>query len=118
MEASTPIRVVILYVHPILGEGLAKLLAAEPGIAACAIATGDATGISTALSERPDAVIVERRAEAALPVVRGGAWEPVLLFIDIEGATGPIGAPRPDDLERVVRAVCDLRRTQLDLVSA
>ena len=133
MEGSGPIRVLILYVHPLLGEGLAKLLAAEPGIAARAIAMADAPGTAAALSARPDAVIVERRDASAPLALQGaalpGGSAPLLLFVDIEGTATP-SAPdadrihasmtRPviDDLERVVRAVRDLRGRRLALVGA
>ena len=132
MEGSGPIRVLILYVHPLLGEGLAKLLAAEPGISARAIAMVDASGTAAALSTGPDAVIVERReasAATALQASVASASAPLLLFVDIEG-TGAHSAPAAelvhaatarqvtDDLERVVRAVRDLRDRRLSLVGA
>jgi DNA-binding NarL/FixJ family response regulator len=149
MEGPAPIRVVILYVHPLLGEGLAKLLAAEPGIAAAAISTDDAPGTAAALTSRPDAVIIESHEDAVSMTLPGDVAVPLLLFVDIAGAADPApttrmggdpraagalrsagaaragretGAPeiRPetDDLERVVRAVRDLKRTRLALVSA
>jgi DNA-binding NarL/FixJ family response regulator len=127
MEGSAPIRVAILYVHPLLGEGLARLLAAEPGVAACAISTDDASGTAAALRSEPDVVIVERRARSApLPFPRR-ATMPLLLFVDIAGAAATGRAvrepradsirPVTDDLERVVRAVRDLKRRRAALVA-
>jgi DNA-binding NarL/FixJ family response regulator len=134
MEAPLPIRVVILYVHPLLGEGLAKLLAAEPGIAASAISTDDTLCAAAALSSRPDAVIIEQRVRASSPTLPGNVTAPLVLFVDIAGAGGARQStdaaladgrsdrhgtsPVTDDLERVVRAVRDLKRTRLALVSA
>jgi hypothetical protein len=133
MEASAPIRVLILYVHPLLGEGLAKLLAAEPGIATFAISTDDAPGTAAALALRPDAVIIERRERAPSPTLPGSA-APLVLYVDIAGACGGHqstdaavadgrsghvgGRPVTDDLERVVRAVRELKHTRLAMVSA
>lgn len=134
MEAPAPIRVVILYVHPLLGEGLAKLLAAEPGIAASAISTDDAPGTAAALTLQPDALIIEHREKVASPTLPGDVTVPLVLFVDIAGAGEALrsaGAARADgqdgrhgtrpvtdDLERVVRAVRDLKRARLPLVSA
>jgi len=119
MEGTAPVRVVILYVHPLLGEGLAKLLAAEPGIAAAAISSGDATETAAALISRPDVVIVESGEEAVSSLVSGDATVPLLLFVGIGGAAGvrAVGT-MTDDLERVVRAVRDLKHTRMTLVSA
>jgi DNA-binding NarL/FixJ family response regulator len=134
MEAAAPIRVVILYVHPLLGEGLARLLAAEPGIAASAISSDDALGTAAALTSRPDAVIIEHRGDGASLTLPGDVTVPLVLDVDIAGAgpalrsdgvapadgrSGRHGTrPVTDDLERVVRAVRDLKRTRLALVSA
>jgi len=110
MEGPSLVRVVILYVHPLLGEGLARLLAAEPGIAAAAISETDATGTAAALASRPDVVIVESADAVASPTVSGEGSPPLLLFVDIDGVAGTrdVGAIT-DDPERVVRAVRDLQ---------
>jgi DNA-binding NarL/FixJ family response regulator len=128
MEGSAPIRVVILYVHPLLGEGLARLLAAEPGVAACAISIDDPTGTAAALGTAPDVVIVERRERGAPVRLARDATVPLLLTVDIAGAGGTdhaLSGTRPgpihsvtDDLERVVRAVRELKHRRSALVTA
>ncbi len=137
MAGSAPVRVAILYLHPLLGEGLAKLLAAEPGIAAAAIAAADQIGTASALASRPDVVIVERGGTADPSDVAGDGSGPIFLFVGIGGPAGPAnraasrheaagsgGGAGPaagalsDDLERVVRAVRDLKLARMTLVSA
>jgi DNA-binding NarL/FixJ family response regulator len=127
MAGSAPIRVVVLYVHPLLGEGLARLLAAEPDVVTCAISSEDALGMAAALRLAPDAVIVERRERGAPMALPGDVTVPLLLFVDIAGAIGTVGAahetcadviqPGTDDLERVVRALRDLRAPRIELVN-
>lgn len=145
MAESMPVRVAILYWHPLLGEGLAKLLEAESGIAAAAIAADDEIGTATALASGPDVVIVERGGPADPSHIAGLRNAPILLFVGIGGPARPVGpgngtpetngaadghgvaAARPiavaptavalnDDLERVVRAVRDLKHERMSLV--
>ena len=119
MQGPSPVRVVILYVHPLLGEGLARLLSAEPGIAAAAISEDDPAGTAAALASRPDVVIVESGEAAMSPHVSGDGSPPVLLFVDIDGAAGARGVGAiTDDPDRVVRAVRDLQSARTPLVRA
>jgi DNA-binding NarL/FixJ family response regulator len=112
MERSPLVRVVILYAHPILGEGLARLLGAEPGVAAVAMSEFDATSMASALASRPDVVIVESSDPddlRAIPSRRDRDW-PLVLHVDIDGTRDTrVGGAAMDDLERVVRAVRDLQ---------
>ena len=39
-----PVRVLVLYSHPLMGEGLGQMLAAEPGVMVDAVDIGDARG--------------------------------------------------------------------------
>jgi DNA-binding NarL/FixJ family response regulator len=66
------LRVVILYTHPLLGEGLASLLAFEQGIAVTCAPAHDLESVMQALKVRPDAVIFE--------------WNDVLCEIDLPRA--------------------------------
>lgn len=118
MAGSMPVRVAILYLHPLLGEGLARLLEAESGIAAAAIAAGDEIGTATALGSEPDVVIVERGRVTDSSDIAGNGSGPILLYVGIGGPGGspPAGA-LDDDLERVVRAVRDLKLERMSLVS-
>jgi hypothetical protein len=119
MERRPLVRVVILYLHPLLGEGLARLLAAEPGIDVTAVAEGDVTGATVALAGRPD-VVVEERGDGARSAVRlEPGFAPLRLFVGIDG-TGCAGDDEPMtiDPELIVHAVRTLKHHRLGLVSA
>ena len=118
MERRPLVRVVILYLHPLLGEGLARLLAAEPGIDVTAVAEGDVTGAAVALAGRPDVVVEERSdgTRSARPLEPGFA--PLRLFVGIDGAAcAGEGEPITVDPELIVRAVRSLKQRRLALVS-
>lgn len=117
MERRPSVHVVILYLHPLLGEGLAKLLAAEPGVAVTAICADDAIGAAVALAARPDVVVEERGdgARSAASFERGFA--PLRLFVGIEGSErGEGGEPMTGDPELIVRAVRALTDRRAGLV--
>lgn len=119
MERRPIVRVVILYLHPLLGEGLAKLLSAEPGIAVTAIREDDAIAAAVALAGRPD-VIVEERGDGALSSDRlERGFTPLRLFVGIDGALGAgEREPMTADPELIVRAVRALKHCRMGLVSA
>ncbi len=119
MERHPLVHVVILYVHPLLGEGLARLLAAEPGIAVTAVRGDDATGAAVALAAQPD-VIVEERGDGASSSTRlGTGFPPLRLLVGINGASGAGENERMTvDPELIVRAVRALKRRRMSLVTA
>jgi hypothetical protein len=118
MERRPLVRVVILYLHPLLGEGLARLLAAEPGIDVTAVREDDVTGTAVALAGRPDVVVEERGDGARSARCLEPGFVPLRLFIGIDG-TGSAGDgdPMTVDPELIVRAVRTLKRRRLALVS-
>ncbi len=61
MPNAEPTSVVILYAHPLLGEGLAHLLSVEPGLHVVPVSIADAERAEWALAAGPDVVIVEHR---------------------------------------------------------
>ena len=52
-----PDRVVVLYSHPLLGEGLGRMLAAEPGLVVTTVSLGTLDALDEALAARPDVVV-------------------------------------------------------------
>jgi hypothetical protein len=108
-------RVVILYAHPLLGEGIARLLADDPGLTVeLAEVDGDVSAALRALSGSPDVVILERSAPVeALDLFRAA---PSALFIDVGLDTGPSWTLRRDELspqpEEILRAIHQRRGTR------
>ncbi len=108
-SAVSPIvHVVVLYVHPLLGEGLASLLSAETGVVATAVARDDVAGTARAMQAQPDLVIVESAEQRAArgSSARSESPQVVLTGFDTAGAC-PLGQPLadPDAVIAAARAV-------------
>jgi DNA-binding NarL/FixJ family response regulator len=108
MQGQARVTVVILYTHALLGEGLAKLLAAEPGLEITAVATHEIAQAETALSGGPDVVIFERNDPlGAIDLLK---FAPDALLIDVGMDAGPTFSyqreeisPKPDGIVRAIR---------------
>ena len=99
MQDDRPISVVILYTHPLLGEGLVGLLGTEPGLDIGAVRTDDVEAVESALAASPQVIIFERgdpdRAVEILELV------PDALIIDVAIGPGPTFAYRRDEISAV-----------------
>ena len=100
-------RVVILYEHPLLGEGLERLLRPEADLEVALVHIDSVDVARCALDPTPDVVILERCAAVqALDLLR---LAPGALFIDVGLDAGPSWAyhrdelsPRPEDVLRAI----------------
>lgn len=96
MQDDRPISVLILYSHPLLGEGLADLLAADAGLEIAAVRIDDAARAECAIAAAPQVIILERgdpdRAVEMLEMV------PDALIIDVAIGPGPTFAYRRDEI--------------------
>ncbi len=113
MERTPLVHVVILYAHPLLGEGLAKVLSADDGVSAVAVAKDDAMAAAVALAARPDVVVVERIGRPDTAPFADHASAPLVLFVGLEGTDDA----RQDetmtrDPEGIIRAIRSLKRTK------
>ena len=87
MQEDRRVSVVILYTHPLFGEGIARLLAAEPGIDVTPVAASDVERAATSLALAPDVVIFERGdPDTATDILR---FAPSALVIDVSLSPGP-----------------------------
>jgi len=102
-------RVLVLYAHPLLGEGLASLLCAQAGVGAMAVDSHDVVARAAALRSHPDLVIVEETEQTRTFEPSGSA--PVV-FVRVD-ATGdcPLGQPLddPDAIVALARGLADAR---------
>ncbi len=104
-------RVVILYSHPLLGEGLARLLGEHRDLSVELVRVGDEPDLAAALAGDPDVVIVER--SVALKAIDLLRLAPSALLIDVGLDAGPSWAyhreelsPQPSDILRTIRSGC------------
>jgi len=108
MQDDRPISVLILYAHPLLGEGLADLLSAEPGFEVAAVKIDDAGSAERALEAAPQVIIYERgdpdRAVKMLEFV------PDALVIDVGIGSGPTFTYRRDEISAWPDAIVDAIR--------
>jgi hypothetical protein len=88
---ATP--VVLLYVHPLLGQGLAQHVRTATGLDVMAISANDAGAVRTALDLHPRVVIFERSPgldEESLRCLVADA-----MLIDVSDAVAPAGSLIP-----------------------
>jgi hypothetical protein len=92
----------VLYSHPLMGEGLGRMLATEPGIVVDAVDVSMPGAVDAALAVEPDVIIVEEGgALDAADVVRRSTCS-VVLDVDITSTNAwslrrEALSTRPDD---------------------
>jgi len=81
------VRILVLYSHPLMGEGLERMLAAEPGLEVAAVDVAEGTAVAAALAAEPDVIIVEEGGPLdAADIVRRSTCS-VVLDVDITTAS-------------------------------
>lgn len=87
MQEDQRVSVVVLYTHPLFGEGIARLLAAEPGMDVTPVNASDVDRAERSLALAPDVVIFERgEPDTATDILR---FAPSALVIDVSLSPGP-----------------------------
>ncbi len=54
-----PVRILVLYSHALMGEGLVRMLADEPGVTVDAVDIGLPDAVESALASEPRVIVVE-----------------------------------------------------------
>jgi hypothetical protein len=113
---SDPVRVLVLYDHPLLGEGLGALMASVPGLHVERIAMGDPDAMERAVAANADVVILEEGGPLGLlDVLRGSRCRAI---VDVSISTSQAWTLRREEIEpdpeslidRIVNACLDDRR--------
>jgi len=113
---SDPVRVLVLYDHPLLGEGLGALMASVPGLLVERIAMGDPDAMERAAAANADVVILEEGGPLGLlDVLRGSRCRAI---VDVSISTSQAWTLRREEIEpdpeslidRIVSACLDDRR--------
>ncbi len=87
-----PPAVVILYRHPLLGEGIGRIVLAETGAPVTVVPAGDRAAVAAALALAPAVIIVE--GPQALSERDLAELDPGAVLIDV-GAAMSTGTARP-----------------------
>jgi DNA-binding NarL/FixJ family response regulator len=103
------VRVLVLYSHPLMGEGLGRMLAAEPGIEVESADIAEPGAVEAALAHEPEVVIIEEGGTLdAADIVRRSRCA-VVLDVDITTTRAwslrrEILSTRPDDFLASLRS--------------
>jgi chemotaxis response regulator CheB len=93
------VRVLVLYSHPLMGEGLGRMLAAEPGLSVESVDIGKADAVDAALALDPEVIVVEEGGSVdAADVVRRSRAS---LVLDVD-----ITTTRAWTIRREILAAC------------
>jgi len=114
-----PDRIVVLYRHPLLGEGLGRMLALEPGLAVTAVSLGTIAELDEALSTQPDVVVFEEGGPIGLLEVLRRSEASVVVDVDIRSSTAWTFQRRalrsaPDEVLGAIRAALQDRSDEAD----
>jgi DNA-binding NarL/FixJ family response regulator len=103
------VRVLVLYSHPLMGEGLERMLAAEPGVVVNAVDIAETDAVTAALAAEPEVIVLEEGgAVDAADVVRR-SHASLVLDVDITTTSAwtlrrESLSSRPDDFLAAIRA--------------
>ena len=105
MASEAQYHVVILYEHPLLGEGIAKYLRTRAGVEATVAASRDSHAVTAALALAPAVVIYE----LSDPIRQVGlaAMAPGAVLIDVSAVVtrGSVISPGGAGLEQILQVV-------------
>jgi hypothetical protein len=82
-----PDRLVVLYSHPLLGEGLGRMLASEPGLVVTTVSLGTLDALDEALAGEPDVVVFEEGGPIGILDVMRRTGARVIVDVDITSST-------------------------------
>jgi hypothetical protein len=109
--SSEPISVLVLYVHPLLGEGLARLLNAESGLAVDAVEIRAVADVDRALAREPGVLILEEGGAVGLEQLLARTRCSILVEVSLDTGEAWILRrealrTRPDDLVAAIVDAC------------
>lgn len=114
---SRRVLVVILYTHALLGEGVARILAGEPGLRVLLVPAREADAARGALARHPEVVIYERSEIFQEADLREIAPDALLIDMSMDAGRRPDIASveaGPDEILRVLREMRGTDRTPKD----
>jgi DNA-binding NarL/FixJ family response regulator len=108
MASHPQLSIVILYSHPLLGEGIGQMLAAEPGVEVSYVSCGHPAPLDAAAERQPHMLVVERCGCFDAPQLLDRF--PDALVIDIGLGPGPTCVYRRQEIPGNPAAILRLVR--------
>ncbi len=96
--AADPISVLLLYVNPLLGEGLERLLTAEPRLSVTALHLACSAPLAPIADQDADVVIFEEGGPLGLEQLLERTRAPIVIAVSLH--TGDVWTLRRDDLRK------------------
>lgn len=109
MASGAQRTVVILYEHPLLGEGIAKYLRAQTGVEAHLESAHNAAAVKAALARGPEVVIFESNDPFHQFDLVGLVPHAVLIDVSTVITRGSVQIPCVAGLEQILQAVRESR---------
>jgi DNA-binding NarL/FixJ family response regulator len=113
---SDPVKVLVLYDHPLLGEGLGALMASVPELEVERVAMGDPDAMARAIASDADVVILEEGGPVGLVDLLRESRCRAIVDVSISSSQAwtirrEVISPDPDSLiDRIISACLGARR--------
>jgi DNA-binding NarL/FixJ family response regulator len=106
--SGQPVRVLVLYSHALMGEGLGRMLADEPGVRVDAVDSAFPEAVAAALAADPSVIVVEEGGPVDAAEVMRRSRCPLVLDVDITTTSAwtlrrELFSSRPDDFLAAIR---------------
>ena len=103
-------RVLVLYSHALMGEGLGRMLADEPGVRVDAVDSASPEAVAAALATDPSVIVVEEGGMIDAAEVMRRSTCPLVLDVDITTTSAwtlrrELFSSRPDDFLAAIRQI-------------
>jgi len=111
------VRVLVVYSHPLMGEGLERMLAAEPGLIVDAVDSTNVAAVDAAIARAPAVIVVEEGGSLDAAEVMRRSQCAVVLDVDITTTSAwslrreTLGS-RPDDFLAAIRSAVGSARSE------
>lgn len=86
MGAADPVRVLVLYSHPLMGEGLLRMLGEVDGLEVVAISVDESEALEAALAADPAVILIEQGGCLNARDLMARTDCPVVIEVDIGSA--------------------------------
>ena len=102
---ADPVRVLVLYDHPLLGEGLSALMASVPDLHVERISMCDPDAMERAIAADPDVVVLEEGGPVGLlDVLRGSRCRAI---VDVSMSTSQAWSIRREEISTDPESLID-----------